>query len=748
MKKPICVLALAVGSLLSGSSAFAASDWEWQVPPATGNDLLGITYSGSAFFAVGRAGDIVISTSGGLGTWTHVPSPSIPMPIQKQYDFLGVASHGNTIVAVASTPSNAMTPVGYVVTSTDNGATWKVALTATDRLIGVTYSSTSNQFIAVGGGDKAGGLVYQSSDGAMWSQVGTAISGVEFDAVASNGTEVAAVGRNGVVYMSLDKLTLAFAPQTIIFDTTHTDNDTMGRDMHAIVGNPANRDFYAVGENSALLHFAPNATPGLGTWTAFQLTSNNVSMPQPKINGSLRAIALQGSTYLVMGDVTSGYSEEIHITESSTAHAYELEKWITTPTQTEINAGAVLDTQPANSIATDGTKFVAVGDNGSFTTTGDATTWAYTSPGAARLHAIATSGMYFVAGGEGGEVLQSSDGSTWSFVPLPDTDSHIPNLGHDVSAMKFGASHFVAVTGFIGSGTIFTSTDSKGAAWTETLTQTPVSPAMLPPKLLGLDYDKTHGIFVAVGRSDAGANVIVSLDDGATWTVTAGDAIVSGADLQTSTAILTSVAYDSTDGCFVAVGTGKGTNSIALKGTVGGAAPNYTITWTKFGSPFSDAMALPNNVIPTAIAWSSKQNVFVVSGGVETDTGETVVSTVNAKDPAWTDENNNLPAGIDHVLGLAYNSSDDTFIGLGRGSLVMTRPAAAPPAAWTLQNTGAQKGDGPFQGEKDDVFFGALALPGSTYIVGSFVETSDTISKIMHLQSAMTPVRLQEFSVE
>ncbi len=746
MKKQICLLAFAFASLSNGPCAFAAADWEWQVPPATGNDLLGITYTGSAFFAVGRAGNVVTSTTGALGSWQHIPSPSIPTPVQKQYDFLGVASHGNTIVAVASTRSNAMTPAGYVVTSTDNGMTWKLAFTASDRLIGVTYSTASGQFIAVGGGDKMGGLVYKSDDGTAWTQVGTAISGVEFDAVASNGTEVAAVGTNGVVYMSLDQKALAFTSQTLVFDTTHTDGDTKGRDMHAIVGNPANRDFYAVGENSALLHFAPKASsPGMGIWTAFQLTSSNVSTPQPKINGSLRAIALLGSTYLVMGDITSGYSQEIHVTESGTTHAYDLEKWVTTPPPAEIMSQAVLDTQRTNSIATNGTMFVAVGDNGSYTTSKDAVTWSYDNPGAARLHAIATDGTNFVAGGEGGEVLHSSDaGTTWSPVLLP--TPHIAGLGVDVSALKFGASHFVAVTGFSnGDGTIFTS--PTGAVWKETLTTTPVSPATLAPKLMGLDYDKAHGIFVAVGRSDLGSNVVVSLDDGATWTITAGDAIVPAAGLTGANAVLTGIAYDGTDNSFMAVGIDKGANSIALKGTVGGTAPNFTVTWTKFGSPFSDAGSSPNNVIPTAIAWSEKDNVFVVSGGVENDTGETVVSNAGATLAKWTDENNNLPAGIDHVLGLAYNKSDDTFIGLGKGSLVMTRPAATV-GAWTLVNTGAEKGVGPLANQEDDTFFGALALPGSTFLVGGFQATNDTISKIMHLQSGTTPVRLQEFSVE
>lgn len=735
-----------VASLASASSVFAASDWEWQVPPATGNDLLAVTYTGADFYAVGRAGVIVTSNSGGLGSWTHVPSPSIPMPIQKQYDFTGVAGAGKTIVAVSATPQNAMLPAGYIVTSTDGGTTWKIAFTAGDRLIGVTYSMASKQFVAVGGGDKFGGLVYQSADGMTWTQVGAPVSGVEFDAVASNGSEIAAVGRNGVVYMSLDAATLAFTAQTVASDTTHTEHGPMGRDLHAIVGNAANRDFYAVGEGSTLLHFAPGTSPGMGAWTTFELSSLNIpASPSPNINPSLRAIGLQGSTYLVMGDVTSGFSEKIHITESGTTHAYEVEKWTPSPNTTEQMSPSMLDTQPTNSIATNGAMFVAVGDNGSVTTTPDAATWAYTDPGAARLHAIATDGTHFVAGGEQGEMLYSADaGTSWTAVSLP--IPHISGLGLDVSALKFGASHFVAVTGFSsGEGTIVTS--PTGVVWKETLTNTPVPPAMLPPKLLGVDYDKTHGIFVAVGRSDAGANVLVSLDDGDTWTVTAGDAIVSGANLQTATAILTSVVYDSTDQCFLAVGIGKGGESVALKGTVGGTAPAYSITWTKFGSPFTDAGSLPNNVIPTAIAWSEKDNVFVVSGGVETDSGETVVSTAGATTPSWTDENNNLPAGIDRILGLAYSKSDDTFIAVGKGSLVMTRPAATV-TNWTLQNTGAQKGVGPLPAQQDDVFFGALALPGSTYLVGGFVATGDTISKIMHLQSAITPVRLQEFSVE
>jgi hypothetical protein len=533
-----------------------------------------------------------------------------------------------------------------------------------------------------------------------------------------------------VVYMSLDNATLSFVAQTVSSDTTHTAPGPMNKDLHAIVGNPANRDFYAVGEGSTLLHFAPGKTAGTGTWTTFELSSLNIpSSPSPNINPSLRAIGLQGSTYLVMGDVTSGFSEKIHITESATTFAYQVEKWTPAPTSVEMMSPSTLDTQPANCIATNGSMFVAAGDNGSFTTSADAVTWAYTSPGAARLHAIATDGMHFVAAGEAGEVLQSSDaGSTWSSVPLSAT--HITGLGLDVSALKFGAKHFVAVTGFSnGDGTIFTS--PTGAVWTETLTNTPVAPAMLAPKLLGLDYDSTHGLFVAVGRSDAG--------------VTAGDSIVAGARLNGALAILTSVAYDSTDNSFMAVGIDGSAKSVALKGTVGGTAPSYTVTWTTFGSPF--ATAAFSNVIPTSIAWSAMDNVFVVSGGVETDTGVTVVSNKGATTAGWTDESDNLPAGIDHVLGLAYSKADDTFIGVGRGSLVMTRPAATA-TNWTLQNTGAQKGVGPLPNQGDDVFFGALAMPGSIFLVGGFTPTGDTISKIMHLQSGTTPVRLQEFSVE
>ena len=77
----------------------------------------------------------------------------------------------------------------------------------------------------------------------------------------------------------------------------------------------------------------------------------------------------------------------------------------------------------------------------------------------------------------------------------------------------------------------------------------------------------------------------------------------------------------------------------------------------------------------------------------------------------------------------------------------MTRQSASP-GSWTLVNTGAQTGNGPFDGEGADVFFGALAVPGSVFLVGGHVETSDTISKIMHLQTMTTPVRLQEFKVD
>ena len=117
-------------------------------------------------------------------------------------------------------------------------------------LNGVAYANTTGYtgFVAVGLGQRLSGsnivnvaLIYTSVDGVTWQQVNFTATVYGFNAVATNGQTIAAVGDHGVIYTSTNTTTW-FAQAS---GTTHN--------LTNIIWDSVNSVFVAVGENGVIL---------------------------------------------------------------------------------------------------------------------------------------------------------------------------------------------------------------------------------------------------------------------------------------------------------------------------------------------------------------------------------------------------------------------------------------------------------------------------------------------------------------
>lgn len=668
-----------------------ADTWEWRVPLPVGNDLLSVTATGTGYVAVGREGVIVRSATGAIGpptTWTQVTSP-ISVALMTPKDLRGVAANGATVVAVGE-GGTAMDAVGTILRSTNSGVSWSKVTSFTPappvrNFSSVTFAKTAggNFFVAVG----ESSTIYTSPDGSAWTKR-TAPPGITLQSVSSNGVAVAAVGQLGKIIVSTDGIT--WTAPTVDPDVDSPWNST--RDLNSIAGKntgvASTSEFLVVGENDTLLRYGvtpPSVTP---RWVGYFMDVTLLADPQPtNFAASLKAVAIQGGRYIVMGETVSGFAQLL----TSTNPATGVGSW--TGSASSVN-------QAVEAIAGNGTNFVAVGESGTIATSVDGgvapamNPWQYTSPGTQRLRSVAFHGVNGVAVGEGGEVLVShNSGDTWGLVALPGE-----HAGYDLTAVTYVSSSnkFVAVAGNT-NGTIFTSTD--GSSWAEFLPY-PVQ----APHLSGIAFDSIDNVLVAIGHrgSFGGGIAQVSLDGGATWTITN-----SIAGLTSSAVTLNAIAWDSTDKVFVAVGENSSSNSIAVTGQVTGT----TITWTMRGSPMGSNQ-------PNAIAWDAVDNLFIVGGE-----GGMVVRNPGAS-VTWSAPDT-LPIGAagNNINGLTWYNN--TFVAVGEGATVVTLTKPTTTTTWTRQATGAQDNVNP------DVFNGAVLAGGATYVVGGLNAGSNAISKIM-----------------
>jgi hypothetical protein len=165
-------------------------------------------------------------------------------------------------------------------------------------------------------------------------------------------------------------------------------------------------------------------------------------------------------------------------------------------------------------------ELVAVGLNGTTSTTPDAKTWTVNTSGVfgINLQGVAFGNSTFVAVGDGGANFTSADGITWSIARFRAVVSPL-------TGVAYGNNNFAVVGGKSGVfGVALTSPD--GLFWTH---QPAVSNIYLAAITFGTNSAGT-GLFVAVGNAVAGNGaMILTSTDGANWaTHAAGTTTLSG----------------------------------------------------------------------------------------------------------------------------------------------------------------------------------------------------------------------------
>ena len=253
-------------------------------------------------------------------------------------------------------------------------------------------------------------------------------------------------------------------------------------------------------------------------------------------------------------------------------------------------------------VATDGSRYVAVGSAGHVATSPDTEHWTTVASGTTdRLDAVVWNGSRFVAVGTRGTIITSPDGTTWTAVASGTT--------HSLAAVTWTGAMFVAVGSY---GAVTTS--ATGVAWTS---QTISSSAHMTKVVWN------GARFVAVGPS----GVIAESPDGVTWTirssgvftftglvwtgstfVAVGNELVFGGRAMTSPDGISWTAnsmFASYTGYQAVTWTGSLLVAVGDAGAI--ATSTDGITWTAASSPTTQQLR--------AVAWNGSNLVAVGAGG-------------------------------------------------------------------------------------------------------------------------------------
>ena len=212
----------------------------------------------------------------------------------------------------------------------------------------------------------------------------------------------------------------------------------------------------------------------------------------PLSGNNLNSVAFNGSSYVAVGDGAAVFTA---------AHSYTSTGGVTAWNQvTALPFGAGTN---LNSVIFDGSEFVALGDDGSITISGDLVNWIARTAigGAPTMNSLAyAGGPVYIAVGDGGAIYRNTVSgitSAWT--------AENSGTAQDLYGVSFVNGMFVAVGA---AGALLTSPD--GITWTARTSNT-------NSNLRHVAFATTASgeqIYVAVG--DAGT--IVSSPDGVTWT--------------------------------------------------------------------------------------------------------------------------------------------------------------------------------------------------------------------------------------
>lgn len=372
---------IAAASLPNYSAVIGSETGEtWAVAKLTnsGIGLTDIIYANNTYVmsSTNSATPILRSNDGIIWTTTGtVVSETGPQPINiAALSLQSVTRGGNIFVSVGE----------GIVSSTDTYEwTERLAFTGTlaNTLYGVTYANVTafTGFVAVGKGqifDYSTGLtqtvdtnlVYYSANGTAWNNVET-ITSNGFYGVASNGTQIVAVGESGVIYYSENGADwLGVNEVTVISANEATDQ--------LILTNTAG---FAVNDVVRFTDSFSSITSGTDYYIV-----NVVSTTQVQISTSLGGPVLT-------------------LTTGSPAFRTRMYAYPATDTLRDIAYG--------NGV------FITVGDNGLIRTSSDAISWTTRTSGTVEnLTGVSykESGEFIVVGDNNTVLLTTDSGSTWA----------------------------------------------------------------------------------------------------------------------------------------------------------------------------------------------------------------------------------------------------------------------------------------------------------------------------------------------
>jgi hypothetical protein len=518
----------------------ASAQWQWVNPTPTGNAITALTWDGSRFVSFDSSAAVLVSPDG--ISWTSNPTTLSA--------FVNAIVWGNGVyVATASAFAGAT-----ILTSTD-AQTWTqhdigVPL---NRIAQALWNGDLQQFVLIADG----GVILTSDNGSDWVPQGSGTL-EDFNDITWDGSRYVVVGAQGTILTSANGID--WADHSIENEDEPLLSVATDGSVYAIVrgAGPAN-------DHSAILTNGDPTKPA--NWQfAFGVVD-------PSARSELTRIVWDGAAFVAVGGIIA----------TSTNGAV----WTFVASQ-------ALDTLA--SVAFSGDTIVAADDIGDIlVSTPDGQAWAPASSNfiAEDLTSVVWTGSVFAAVGDFGSFLTSGNGLDW--------DVNNFALPISASALAWGNDTYVAV----GSGGIASSGD--GFSWD------PVADPQLAKVLFrGVVWNGDQ--FVAVGSIDVGTpplalpqGVIYTSPDGATWTLQASNAIVGDS--------INAIVW--AGNLFVAVGATLSHHSDG--DVVLGPPPVFTspdgATWTRH-SPLGSVIG---GTSFNSIAWSGSQFVAVGTPGFDFD---------------------------------------------------------------------------------------------------------------------------------
>jgi len=608
-------------------------------PSPTGANMLGVTYGGGQFVAVGASGNVAISGNG--TNWVAVNTGTNQQ--------LNAVAYGNsTYVAVGN---------AALVISSPDGSTWTVRSTgasAFQNFNGVAFGNGT--FVAV----NIVGQVLTSTDGASWSIIGSPPSGTWNNIKYVGGVFV-------LVGISSGTGAIATSSDGTSWNTVKTISSTSGV-LDVAFGNSK---WVAVNNSGSFTFAASNASDA--TYTAFSglgdavgfvngvfvsdkryfssdgFTWNRLSYPNMDVNdivtqnGLMVAVGAAMTTTTdgkiwgtqtkvlplptvnnvgVNGPLTGDYFDEITFNYQGNGRFARI--GLNGLIQQKATSNGVYTNAPSptsnhlrdaiNILSGSGTAIV-VGDNGTLlkygAVSGVEMFTNVVSGVTANLHALAFNDPVVVAVGDGGTILRSANaGQTWGTV----SSGTANNLNQVAFLTGTGFNYFVAVGD---NGNILKSTD--GTSWTKLTTGT-------TKKLVGIfNMTVPNAKLVAVAED---STIVVSEDSGVTWrsiTINAPYAITYGnsstargvGGFVMSTSDGTNWSYSLPLANNITAAT-YGNGRFVLVGDVNRLVSSDLENWTSVPTPYSHfGITFGNGVFVTVGQGTALTNVGYISTSVD-----------------------------------------------------------------------------------------------------------------------------------